>query len=108
MLTVCLVQGNRLAIVGSMAKDPKSPFSRNPFNKSDELVLVKIPDAPETHEPRKPLRSYLARNSGGDMSELAAALGGGRKPKKIIERVRDASPPDDDDGEFTPPSPRGK
>ncbi|MFA6132565.1 MAG: hypothetical protein WC869_00960 [Phycisphaerae bacterium] len=92
-----------------MAKDKPSPFRKNPFNKSDELVLVKVPEAPETHEPRKSLRSYLAPRAGGDLSELAAALGGGRRPKKIIEHVRDASPPDDNDGEFAPPpTPSGR
>lgn len=95
-------------MMATMAKDPTTPFRKNPFNKSDELVLLKIPDAPETHEPRKSLRSYLAPRSGGDMSELAAALGGGRRPKKIIERVRDTAPAEDDDGDFTPPTPKGR
>ncbi len=87
---------------------PAAPFARNPFSARDEPVLVKVPDAPETHEPRKPLRSYLAPRSGGDLSELAAALGGGRRPKKIIERVRETSPPDEEGADFTPPpAPRG-
>ncbi len=92
-----------------MAKVAKNPFAHNPFSPLAEPILVKVPDAPETHEPRKALRSYLAPRSGGDLSELAAALGGGRRPKKIIERVRDPSPPDEDkDGEFSPPPlPRG-
>lgn len=86
----------------------KTPFTKNPFNADRDLVLVKVPEAPETHEPRKPLRSYLAARGGGDMSELAAALGGGRRPKKIIERVKDTAPPDDEEGDFVPPSPKGR
>ncbi len=86
----------------------KTPFAKNPFSRERELVLVKIPEAPETHEPRKTLRSYLAPRSGGDLSELAAALGGGRKQRKIIERVKDTSPPDEEDGDFVPPTPKGR
>jgi len=86
----------------------KSPFVKNPFSREKEPVLVKVPEAPETHEPRKALRSYLAARGGGDMSELAAALGGGRRPKKIIERVKDTAPPDDEEGDFVPPTPKGR
>lgn len=104
---MCLVLINRLTIVASMPRNTKTPFSANPFSDGSEPVLLKIPDAPETHEQRKPLRAYLAPRGGGDMSELAAALGGGRRPRKIIEHVRDARPPEDEGGEdFTPPPPR--
>lgn len=86
-----------------MTKDAPKPFAKNPFNPRGDVVLVKVPDAPETHEPRKPLRSYLAARGGGDAGDLSGLLG--RKPKKIIERVRDPAPDDDDEGgsDFAPP-----
>ena len=77
---------------GMQRKRP-DPFSHNPLRLADKLELVKVPDAPETHEPRKPLRSYLAPKGagGGDA--------GGPPPrvKKIIERVKEA--PSADGGE---------
>ena len=77
---------------GMQRKRP-DPFAHNPLRLADKLELVKVPDAPETHEVRKPLRSYLAPKGalGGDA--------GGPPPrvKKIIERVKEV--PSADGGE---------
>lgn len=61
----------------------QNPFSKNPFTTKEKPELLKIPDAPETHEPRKPLRAWLGKPGGGD--------DGGRpsKPKKIVQTVRE-------------------
>jgi hypothetical protein len=82
--------------LGMQRKRP-DPFAHNPLRLADKLELVKVPDAPETHEVRKPLRSYLAPKGalGGD------AGGPPPKVKKIIERVKEApSAGDDDDSDL--------
>jgi hypothetical protein len=91
-----------------MKKKATNPFTYNPLSRMDEPVLLKVPDAPETHEPRKPLRTYLAaRGGGGDLSELLSAISG-RKPKMVVERVKDTEPPDEEDEFVAPPAPRGR
>jgi hypothetical protein len=48
------------------------------------MKLVTVPNAPETHEPLKPLRSYLTKGSDALASLLGDLGGSGRKiPKKV-------------------------
>ena len=79
-----------------MAK--KNPFSHNPLAPSDKPELVKVPDAPETHEPRKPLRAWLGK-PGADSGAAAP------KAKRIIERVREVAAAEQVD-EVPLPAPR--
>jgi len=72
-----------------MALKRPNPFARkNPFTVLDAIQLVAIPPAPETHEGRRPLRSYLAAgSSGGGIGDALAPLG--LKPKRIeVERIK--------------------
>jgi hypothetical protein len=82
----------------------ENPFKKNPLALIEGETPVKVPDAPETHEVRKPARSYLAKPG--------AALDGGStpaKPRRIIERVREVVSADPEEaavGEAGPPPPR--
>jgi len=62
----------------------RSPFNYNPFTLLQEPKLVAVPNAPETHPQRTPLRSYLSRSSDGLGSLLDALGGSGKKPKKVV------------------------
>lgn len=45
----------------------QNPFLKNPLTGLAALTLMKVPDAPETHEARKPLKQWLApRVAGGE------------------------------------------
>jgi hypothetical protein len=74
-----------------MAFGSVTPFSKNPFTAKDPK-LVKVPDAPETHEPPKRLRSYLVGASLSDSisTALSPLLPGAPRPsrKVEVERVR--------------------
>lgn len=75
-----------------MAFNRTSPFTRKRVFGVEDPKLVKVPPAPETHEPRRPRRSYLAPNDLGD--QLARALSGSMPnippaPRKIeVERIK--------------------
>lgn len=71
-----------------MAKRPNPFAKKNPFTTLEAIQLVAIPPAPETHEGRRPLRSYLAAGSGGGgAGDALAPLG--LKPKRIeVERIK--------------------
>lgn len=77
----------------------------NPLMTADALTLVPVPDAiTETHEPRKPRRSYLAPGGGGgglDLSELLSGMRGKRPPAHEREAVDD----DDDQPGHVPEVP---
>lgn len=87
-----------------------NPFSGisefNPLTSLDSLQLVPIPPAPETHEPRKARRNYLAPAAGG-LDALAGILDGKtpQAPKKI-EVTRNV-PVADEGGDEEPESERG-
>lgn len=66
---------------------PSNPFVANPFSSKPEPVLLVIPEAPETHEARKPLRTYLAP-AGGGMGMLDGLMGGRPAMPKKIERLQ--------------------
>jgi hypothetical protein len=81
----------------------------NPLSMVDAPLLVKVPDAPETHERRKPMRGYLS-GTGGPLDNLFSLLDGKQPqvPRKI-EVVRDAPARASDDGgdeDAGPPPPR--
>lgn len=78
-----------------------NPFAANPFG-VDGFVAAPIPPAPETHEPRRALRSYLGAQGGG--MDLSALLPGAPQPtrKVEVEKIREvekASPAGGDDDE---------
>lgn len=86
-------------------KNP-NPFSTNPLTHLPELKLVTVPAAPETHEKRQPLRSFLnpSGGSGGLGALLDGLSGGSRAPKKIevekrvvVPAVPSTDPSDDED-----------
>ncbi len=69
-------------------RNPFAGGSQNPFSSVDELQLVKVPDAPETHERRKPMRGYLS-GSQGPLDNLFGMLDGKQpRPPQKIEVVR--------------------
>lgn len=71
-----------------MTKNPFAAVPRpNPFGIPDPK-LVSVPTALETHEQRKPLRSYLAASGGGGLGELLGGLGGKPSKPRVIEVVR--------------------
>jgi len=77
----------------------RNPFASgpdtNPLMIADAVQLVPVPSEPiETHEQRKPRRSYLAPSGGGgglDLSELFRGLKGKRSAP------HEKAPEDDDD-----------
>lgn len=89
--------------------NPFAGGSQNPFSSVDDIRLLKVPDAPETHERRQGRRGYLSA-SQGPMDNLFGMLDGKtpRAPQKI-EVVRNVSEAPDDDasgGESPAPAPR--
>lgn len=85
-----------------MALGKTNPFTLNPF-KTNPFALVEfaplpIPPAPETHEPRRPLRSYLAGQGGSDAiaTALSPLLPGAPRPSRKIEveRIREVERPE--------------
>ena len=79
-----------------MAFAKSSPFKTNPFGAA-EYVQQPIPPAPETHEPRRALRSYLTGSGGADAiaTALSPLLPGAPRPSRKIEveRVREVEAP---------------
>jgi hypothetical protein len=62
----------------------ENPFTKNPLTSLDRIELVKPAGSPpETHEARKPLRSYLG-SGGGGLGELLSGLGGGQRSKPTV------------------------
>ena len=57
-----------------------NPFTKNPFSQVDAVTLLKMPEAPETHEVRKPMRQYLGAG-GVDMPNPP------KKPR-VIEKIK--------------------
>ena len=82
---------------------PVNPFASNPFSRGRELKLQTVPDAPETHEPRKPLRTYLSQ--GGSGISLEGLLGSGKSRKPVVQEkvVYREAPQDDEDGDDSAP-----
>lgn len=80
-----------------------NPFMALP---AGEVALLDVPKAPDTHEPRKPLRAFLAVSSSL-AGMLADGLGAPGK-KKVVEQVREApeAPEADDAGGDEEPAPR--
>src|SRR5271170_4449886 len=73
------------AIMRSKRPNPfASTRELNPLSMVDEPILVKVPDAPETHERRKPMRGYLS-GTGGPLDNLFSLLDGKQPqvPRKI-------------------------
>ena len=66
-------------------------FLSNPFT-DRELQLVDIPPPLETHEPQRPLRSYLVSNNMANQitTALSPLLPGAPRPSRMVEveRVR--------------------
>jgi len=71
-----------------MNRKRPEPFKANPFTLLPEVKLVAVPNAPETHEPMKPLRSYLTKGTDALASLLGDLSGGGRKAPKKVEVER--------------------
>lgn len=83
---------------------PVNPFVSNPFSRGRELKLQTVPDAPETHEPRKPPRTYLSQGGGG--ISLDGLLGSGGKARRPIVQekvVYREAPQDDGDSDDSAP-----
>lgn len=89
--------------------NPFAGGSQNPFSSVDDVRLVKMPDAPETHERRQGRRGYLSA-SQGPMDNLFGMLDGKtpRNPQKIevVRNVSDAPEADDGDSDNSAPAPR--
>ena len=62
-----------------MLMNKPNPFTKNPFTQVEAVQLLKMPEAPETHEVRKPMRQYLGAG-GIDMPSAP------KKPR-VIEKV---------------------
>lgn len=77
----------------------------NPLSTLDEPTLVKVPEAPETHERRVRPRGYLS-GTGGPLDNLFGMLDGKQPqaPKKIevVRTERAPASSDDDDSEPEP------
>jgi hypothetical protein len=82
----------------------KNPFASNPFSglNGTPPKLVPVPEAPETHEVRKPMRSYLSQGAGG--LSFDGLLGPPGKGPKTITKVKTEfrEAPQDEDG-LSPP-----
>ena len=100
-----------MAETQKMRPKRQNPFrggSQNPFSMTDDVQLVKVPDAPETHERRQPRRGYLS-GSQGPLDNLFGMLDGKqpRPPQKIeVVRTEQAAGHDEDDGGGEAPPPR--
>lgn len=84
----------------------ENPFSRNPFTSTPAVKLLTVPEAPETHEQQKPMRSYLSAGSGAGI--LDGLTGSPRRGPRSVERLKvvyrdqPQSGGDDDGGEESP------
>lgn len=67
---------------------PPNPFATNPLTSLPDLVLCKTPEPVETHEARKPLRSYLGPRVP-DAPMPPATVSGGRSKGRPIVIVQD-------------------
>lgn len=74
-----------------------NPFRKNPLSSTSEPKLVVIPENVETHEVRKPVRTYLSPGGGGiSLDGLLGSPQRQRKPLEVIKTVYREPPVDHD------------
>lgn len=81
-----------------------NPFTTNPLTTLAAVKLVTVPAAPETHEKRVPLRTYLA--APGAIEIGSGVSPSPKRPVAILAALQPASAPETAEEPAAPVPPR--